>query len=63
MNINELLAKSETQMKSLADNYNGLVSKTNELEAQKQEILKEILRVEGEIRILKELTTKSTTES
>jgi archaellum component FlaC len=59
MNINELLAKSETQLKSLSDSYNGLVAKANEIESQKQEILKEVLRVEGEIRVLKELVASA----
>ncbi len=42
------LEKVEAKMKEIADRY-------NKLEQEKQELLKEALRLEGEARVLKEL--------
>ena len=46
--IKEKLTQSEANLQKLVEKFNAL-------EAEKQEVLKEILRVEGEVRILKEL--------
>jgi hypothetical protein len=49
--IKEKLTKSEANLQKLVDKFNTL-------EAEKQETLKEVLRLEGEIRVLKELIAK-----
>lgn len=46
--MKERLKQSEANLQKLVDKFNAL-------EAEKQEVLKEVLRVEGEVRILKEL--------
>lgn len=45
----------EEQLKQASQKTAELSDKFNTLEAQKQECLKEILRLEGEIRLLQEL--------
>ncbi len=54
MNTKERLAQSEVKMKELSNRY-------NQLESEKQELVKEFLRLEGEIRILKELEAEDVT--
>ena len=48
MDIAAKLAQSEANLQKLVEKFNAL-------EAEKQEVLKEVLRTEGEVRILKEL--------
>ncbi len=49
---------TEERLKTAQDKMQELSNQFNQLEAQKQEILKEILRLEGEIRVLQELEAK-----
>ena len=48
MNTKERLAQAEAKLQKLAEKHNAL-------EAEKQELLKEILRVDGQVILLKEL--------
>lgn len=43
------------RLENAQDKRQGLVNQANQLENDKQEIVKEFLRYEGEIRVLKEL--------
>ena len=49
MNIKERIEETEARMKEIAEEYNALGSK-------QQELLKESLRLEGELKILEELS-------
>jgi hypothetical protein len=45
------------RLKNAQDKMQELSSRLNQLENDKQEIIKEYLRYEGEIRVLRELST------
>ena len=51
MNIPERIKQAEDKVKEMSTKFNSL-------EQEKQDILKEALRLEGELRILKELQEK-----
>jgi len=56
MTIKERLEQAQAKATEQTEKYNALESQRNAMLAQQQECLKEILRLEGEIRVLKELS-------
>jgi uncharacterized protein YfcZ (UPF0381/DUF406 family) len=53
MKLKERLTQAEANLQKLAEKHNAL-------EAEKQELLKEILRVDGQVALLKELVKEAT---
>jgi hypothetical protein len=51
--------KVDAMLKDAQDRLQRTADKINALEADKQEAFKEALRIEGEIRLLKQLTADS----
>jgi len=56
MTIKERLEQAKAKATEQTEKYNVLESQRSAMLAQQQECLKEILRLEGEIRVLKELS-------
>jgi len=58
MEIKELRAQAETKHKELVGQIQGIQAQQQELEQRRQQLIAEMLRVEGELRVLKQLDTE-----
>lgn len=62
MEIKELLADAEKRHRELVAQAQALQAQQQHLEVQRQELIAEILRVEGEMRVLRSLDGRSSKE-
>lgn len=55
MDIKERLAKTEEKQRSLVAQIQGIQAQQQELEQRRQQLIAEMLRIEGERRLLQEM--------